>query len=89
MARSLTTAVISDAALLKDLIADEDTAKQDQAMAQRLSARGPPSKISVPTIPEPATNDGIIARLAAVYITGRIEDEILGETMHDDASVAT
>ena len=74
MSRSLTHAIVSDATVLSESRAQENTAVRDRALALRL-AKGiaPPMTSEQPTA-EDALDDSIIARLAALYIPGRSED---------------
>ena len=89
MARSLTRAVISDAELLKDSITEETRAIYDRAMAQRLSTKTRSSEGRVVAVSEPTINDGLVARLAAVYISGQSEGLIAVDDTQDETFIAT
>ena len=89
MGRSLTRAVISDAALLNEPLAEENAAARDRALAQSWAEVNGPS-----TAPEQMTaayylDDGFLARLAALYVSGwNSEGDALEDTAHKDGSAA-
>lgn len=74
MSQSLTQAIISDATLLSESRAQENTASNDRALALRLGEEKAPPATSEQTTAEDALDDSIIARLAALYVPGRRED---------------
>lgn len=81
MGRSFTQAVISDAPLLRDSIAEENAAATDRALAHRLAGIATPTVTPEQRIVGDALDESYMARLAALYVSGE-EDE-------GDASVNT
>ena len=79
MARSLTQAIISDATLLRESLVEEHGATEDRALAHRLAGINDPSAAA-----EQRTagyNDGFLARLEVLYVSGRDDErEILEDT---------
>ncbi|MCJ1469235.1 hypothetical protein MMC07_007868 [Pseudocyphellaria aurata] len=67
--RSLAQAVISDAALLHVSHAQEDIAVRDRALAVTCDTSGAPTVTPEQTTAENALDDGIIARLATLYVS--------------------
>lgn len=89
MSRSLTRAVISDAALLTESLAEENAAAGDRALAYRLNGNSVPSVVTEQTIASCTLADGLVARLAALYVFGgKDEDGPLESTVQDDGSAS-
>lgn len=74
MSRSLAQAVISDATLLSEWRAQANTAVSDQALARSLDGGRAPLNIPEQKTAEDALDEGIIARLTALYVSGSNED---------------
>lgn len=89
MGRSLTRAVISDAALLNESFAEENAAARDRTLARSLAGVNAPS-----TAPEQKTaahelDDGFLARLAALYVSGwSNENDTSEDTIQNDSPAA-
>jgi len=81
MARSLTQAVISDAALLGKSLAEEKTAMEDRALAHRLAGINAPSAASEQRTAGYTLDDGFLARLAALYVSGRNDESDTSENI--------
>lgn len=89
MSRSLAEAVTTDAVLLRESLAAEDTALGDRALACRLAGINAPSAEAVGTKTEHPLNDGVISRLAALYAFGQDDEADAQEnTTHGDSPVA-
>lgn len=84
MSRSFTQAVISDATLLSESLAQENTAVRDRALAHSLAERRAPPATPEQMTAEDVLDDGIIARLVALYVSGRNEDP----SQDDNSAVA-
>ncbi len=83
MGRSLTRAVVSDAALLNESLAEENAAARDRVLAHSLAQVSGP-----PVAPEQTTaaydlDDGYLARLAAIYGSGWNNDS---DALEDNVS---
>lgn len=88
MAQSFMQAVISDAALLNEALAAESAASADRALAYRLAGVNAPPAAPEQTTAGGALDDGFLARLAALYISGRNDqNEALEENADDGHSV--
>ncbi len=83
MARSLTQAVISDAALLGKSLAEEKTAMEDRALAHRLAGINAPSAASEQRTAGYTLDDRSLARLAAICVSGRNDENDTLENMTD------
>lgn len=89
MARSLMQAILSDATLLNESVADENTATGDRALACRLAGIEASATAPEQSMAGPALDDGAIARLAARFSYGKIdEEEALEGGTANDAVVA-
>lgn len=71
MSRSITEAVMTDAPLLKDSLSEEDTAIRDRALAHQLAGDSGPSEAIEEIAAKHALEDGVMARLGALYVWGR------------------
>ena len=88
MAQSFMQAVISDAALLNEALAAESAASADRALAYRLAGVNAPPAAPEQTTAGGALDDGFLARLAALYISDRNDqNEALEENADDGHSV--
>ncbi|MCJ1425875.1 hypothetical protein MMC29_003775 [Sticta canariensis] len=74
MSRSLAQAIVSDATILSESRAQENTAVKDRALALRLAEGKTPPVTSEQTTAADALDDSTIARLAALYVPDRSED---------------
>ncbi|KAL9046890.1 MAG: hypothetical protein Q9214_000394, partial [Letrouitia sp. 1 TL-2023] len=89
MSRSFAKAVTSDAVLLNELIEEENTAASDRALAGYLAGNGTPSIGVQSTTAESTLHDGLIARLAALYVSADIvKGEISDEASEDNTAEA-
>ena len=82
MSKSLMRAVISDAALLNESLAEENTAVSDRALAHSLGGVNPRSAISQ-NVSADELSDNFISRLAALYVNsvdGSLEDAVVSES---------
>ena len=80
MCRSFTQAIINDAPLLRESVAEENAAARDRGLAHRLAG------IATSTA---ALDEGFTAKLAALYVTGKNDMcDILENTMvgNDEAT---
>ena len=72
MSRSITDAVMTDAALLRESSSEEDTASKDRALAQHLATDDNAMPDTIEHVdPEHPIDDGVMARLGALYVWGR------------------
>lgn len=81
MARSLTQAILNDAALLGESLVEENAATEDRALAHRLAGLDDPSAAA-----EQRTagyNDGFLARLEVLYVSGRDDEGEISEDTTD------
>ncbi|MCJ1303136.1 hypothetical protein MMC08_005943 [Hypocenomyce scalaris] len=74
MARSLTQAVISDAALLRKSLAEENTAMEDRAVAHCLVGIQAPPAAPVQKIGGSTLDDDFLVKLAVLYVSGRNDE---------------
>lgn len=89
MSRSLTAAVISDAALVTKSLAEENAAASDRALAHRLAGVDGPEVAVEQTKSEQALDDAFISRLVALYVSDKIEeDDTPDHVCEDDLPVA-
>ena len=89
MGRSLTRAVISDAALLNKSFAEEHAAARDRALAQSLAGTNAPSAALEQSTAADDLDDGFLARLTALYVSGwENEGDVLEGTVRSDSPVA-
>ena len=85
MGRSLTRAVISDAALLNESLSEENAATRDRVLAHSLAGFSGPSVAPEQTAAAYDLDDGVLARLTALYVSGgnndsdALEDSISSE----------
>ena len=70
MGKSLTRAVISDAAVLNESLAEENAAARDRVLAHSLAQGSGPSVAPEQTTAAYDQDDGYLARLAALYVPG-------------------
>ena len=88
LARSLTQAVISDATLLRESLAEENAATEDRAFAHRLAGINAPSAVPEQRTADYTLDDGFLARLAALYVSGCNDDSDTSENMTNANSPA-
>lgn len=90
MARSFAQAVTSDATVLKEIIEEENSAARDRAHASHLAGHGAPStSVHSTTTTDCTLHDGLVARLAALYVSADIfESESIDETSKDNTAEA-
>ena len=89
MGRSLTRAVVSDAALLDELRVDENAAARDRALAHSLAGLNAPSAALGQSSAAFDLDDGYLARLAARYVSGwESGGEASEGTVHSDGPAA-
>ena len=75
MSQSITRAVITDAAVLKDCYAEEDVAVKDRALAHRLVGLDPPSaRPNRGETSDCGIDAGIVSRLGALYVPCPIDE---------------
>ena len=88
MGRSFTQAVLSDAPLLRESLAEEDAAARDRALAHRLAGMDTPT--AAPEMTAGCTLDErSMARLAALYISDRNDEgDVLDNTMGNNSRAA-
>ena len=90
MGRSLTRAVISDAALLSESLAEETAAARDRALAHSLAPGNVPSAAAEQRNAAYDLDDGFLARLAALYVSGLDhEDGTMHNTVNSNSPAAT
>ena len=70
MSRSLARAVITDSALLTDLVAQEDATANDRIVAERLDSGEEIGSGTAENVGDPNLDDLLIARLMALYVSG-------------------
>ena len=87
-ARSLTQAIISDAALLRESLAEENAATEDRALAHRLAGINAPSAAPEQSTAGYTLDDDFPARLAALHVSGRNDESDTSENMTDANSPA-
>ncbi|KAL8867801.1 MAG: hypothetical protein Q9198_008386, partial [Flavoplaca austrocitrina] len=75
MSRSLARAVVADSAFLTDEVAREDTLANDRMVAERIQ-RGEETKCSDRTCENPEIDDLTIARLTALYVSRRTDEDV-------------
>lgn len=85
MVRSLARAVISDAALLNESFAEENAAARDRTLAHSLAGVSAPSAAPEQTTPAKDLDDGFLARLAALYVSGLNDED---DTSEDTIRIA-
>ena len=88
MARSFTQANISDAALLNESLVEESAATEDRTLAHRLAGINASSAAPQQRTGGYALDDGFLARLAALYVSGRDDESENSENMADANSLA-
>ncbi|KAK3174640.1 hypothetical protein OEA41_001886 [Lepraria neglecta] len=88
LARSLTQAIISDAALLRESLAEENAATEDRALAHRLAGTNAPSAAPEQRTAGCTLDDEFLARLTALYVSGRNDESDTSENMTDANSPA-
>ena len=89
MSRSLTRAVISDAALLNESLAEENTAASDRVLAHSLAGVNTLSTAPRLTASANHLDDGFVARLAELYVSGGNSGDGSLESMnHTDGPAA-
>ena len=90
MSRSLTRAVISDATLLNESLAEENDTARDRAFAHTLAGDIPPAATTEKGPPLNDLDDGFIARLAVRYVSeGNNMGGPFNDTVdNDDSTVA-
>ena len=82
MGRSFTQAILNDAPLLRESVAEENAAARDRALAHRLAGTAAPTAAPEQTIAGDALDEGFTARLAALYVSGRNDMcDVLENTM--------
>lgn len=86
MSRSLTRAVIADAALLRAAIADEETAASDRDLAHRFAGLDAPCAAVEQTAD--ALDDGFVSRLTALYVSSATDD-VTGLRDHGPSSAGS
>ncbi len=74
MARSHSRAVLSDSATVTKLVTENDVATRDRAMALEISGTGATSAAIEQKAVNGALDEGILGRLAALYVSGRNDD---------------
>ncbi|KAL9610529.1 MAG: hypothetical protein Q9167_004767 [Letrouitia subvulpina] len=72
MSRSLALAVTNDAELLNKITEEENIAAGDRALAIRLAGKSTPSNGVQPTTTSCTLDDGLVARMAALYVPADI-----------------
>ena len=70
MSRSLAQAVITDSALLTDIVAREDAIANDRLVAERLNSGEEIGSGTAEHVGDPDVDDLLIARLTALYVSG-------------------
>ena len=89
MGKSLARAVINDAVLLNESLAEENAAARDRALAHSLAEVGAPSAAAEQTTAAYDLDDGFLARLAALYVPGCDNGrDSLGDTAHGNGPAA-
>lgn len=88
MARSLTQAIISDAALLRESLAEENAATGDRALVHRIAGINAPSAAPEQTTTGYALDDRFLARLAGLYVSGSNDETDASENTTDANSPA-
>ena len=89
MGKSLTRAVISDATLLNESLAEENAAARDRVLAHSMSGVNAPPAAPGQTTVAQDPEDGFLARLAALYVSGYThDDDVMEDTVHSDAPTA-
>lgn len=73
LARSLTRAVLSDEAIITESLTAENVATRDRALAQNLAGAANP--FAANTTADDKVDDSLIARLTALYVSGRNSDD--------------
>ena len=74
MSRSLARAVITDSALLTDAVAIEDSIANDRHVAERLDSGEEIERGMEENLGDPNLDDLLIARLTALYVSGKDDD---------------
>ena len=89
MGRSLTRAVISDAAILNESLAEENTTASELNYTHSLTDTNAPAAAPEQTAAPNDPYHGLIARLAAFFgFGGDSEDRSLEDTLHSDSPAA-
>ncbi|KAL9129172.1 MAG: hypothetical protein Q9217_002312 [Psora testacea] len=89
MCQSLAQAIKSDTTLLSESLAEEAAAARDRALAHRLAGTNAPSAAQEQTTAGCALDDGFMARLAALYVTGRNDEgDAMENTTQNDSPAA-
>ena len=70
MSRSLARAVVTDSALLTDIVAREDAMANDRLLAERLDSGEEIGSGKAENVGDPDQDDLLIARLMALYVSG-------------------
>ena len=82
MGRSFTQAVISDAPLLRESVAEENAAARDRALAHRLAGIATPTAAPEQTTIGDVLDESFVARLVALYVSGKNDErDVLENTM--------
>lgn len=88
MARSLTRAVLSDAAIVAELLTQEDVITRDRALAYDIAGISTNSAAAEQTTTDCELNDSLIARLAALYVPGEKDNcDALETASHNSGSL--
>ena len=88
MAQSLTQAIISDAVLLRESLVEENAATEDRALAHHLAGINAPSAASEQSTAGHTLDDGFLARLTALYVSGGNDESYTSEDTTDADSTA-
>lgn len=89
MGRSLTRAVITDAALLNESLMEESAAARDRTLAHSLAGLKASSATPQQTTPASHLDDEFLARLTALYVSGcENEGDALEDTVQSDGPAA-
>lgn len=89
MGRSFARAVVTDAALLNESLAEENFAVRDRALAHSLAQVNTPSAAVEQTTAACDLDDGFLARLEALYVSEwDIEKDVLHDFVDDNVPAA-